>query len=81
MKHGFVIIARDYKAEVCEFETITIVAMPDGSKLYLIHTKYGDDYYNERDLSTDRVRLEKECEELNKALAGVKNARSNRKVH
>ena len=80
MKHGFVIIARDYIAEICEFETLSIIAMPDNTKLYFIHTKYGDDYFQERELSPTKEKLEKECEELNKALRGG-NARSNHKTH
>ena len=75
MKHGYIIIARDYVAEICEFETITILKMPDDSKLYLIHTKYGDEYYPEGDLSETREKLIGECEALNKALSGAKNGR------
>ena len=68
MKHGYVIIVKDYVAEICEFETLTVIAMPDDSRLYFIHTKHGDDYFNERDLRANRSDLEHECEELNKAL-------------
>jgi len=71
MKHGYVIIAKDYKAEICEFETLTVINMPDGTKLYFVHTKYGDSYFNEGDLRANRSDLEKECEELNKALRGI----------
>lgn len=80
MKHGYVIIARNYMAEICEFDTLTIIAMPDNTRLYFIHTKYGDDYFQESELSATREKLEKECEELNEALRGG-NARSNRKTH
>lgn len=68
MKHGYVIIARDYKAEICEFETLTIIAMPDKTRLYFIHTKYGDEYFQESELSATRESLVEECEALNKAL-------------
>jgi len=81
MKNGYLIIVRDYVAEICEFETITIITMPDNSKLYFIHTKYGDDYYQEEDLSATREKLEKECNELNKALTGACNAGSNHKIY
>lgn len=80
MKNGYVIIVRDYVAEVCEFQTLTIIAMPDNSRLYFIHTKYGDDYYHEEDLFATREKLDKECEGLNKALRG-KNAGSNSETH
>ena len=79
MKHGYVIIARDYVAEICEFETLTVIQMPDGTKLYFIHTKFGDDYFPEENLSATRESLEEECAELNKALRGS-NARSNNKA-
>ena len=49
MKNGFVIIVKDYKAEICEFTTLTVITMPDGSKLYFVHTKYGDEYFKEMD--------------------------------
>lgn len=80
MKHGYVIKVINNVAEICEFETITILTMPDGSKLYCIHTKYGDEYYPERDLSESREKLIGECESLNKALAGATNERSVYKV-
>lgn len=83
MKHGYVIIAKDYVAEICEFETITVIAMPDDSKLYFVHTKYGDNYFNESDLKASKSELEKECNELNEALkrVGESNARSHYKTH
>ena len=80
MKHGYVIIVRNYIAEICEFETLTVVQMPDNTRLYFIHTKYGEDYYQEDNLSATREGLEKECEELNKALRG-NNARSSNKTY
>lgn len=68
MDKGYVIIVKDYKAEICEFITIAIGNMPDNSKLYFVHTKYGDDYFNEQELKANRTDLEKECDELNKVL-------------
>ncbi len=83
MKHGYVIIAKDYKAEICEFETLTVINMPDGTKLYFVHTKYGDNYFSEGDLRPARSDLEKECREMNEALviAREQNARSSYKVY
>lgn len=69
MRQGYCLLVRDYKAEIVEFTTKTILQMPDGSKLYLINTKFGDDYVNERELSESRERFEKECAELNEALS------------
>lgn len=74
MKHGYCLIVRDYVAEIVEFTTITIIAMPDETKLYFIHTKYGDDYYKEGDLSPTRERFEQECADLNKTLSATKGA-------
>ena len=71
MKHGYVIIVKDYVAEICEFTTLTIVNMPDDSKLYFIHTKFGDDYFQEGDLKNNKECLMKECEDLNRALRKV----------
>ena len=72
MLKGYCIMVRDYKAEIVEFTTLTIATMPDESKLYLIHTKFGNDYFSERDLRQSREELEKECAELNKALSKAK---------
>lgn len=68
MLNGYCLIVKDYKAEIVEFQTRTIITMPDDSKLYLIHTKYGDEYFNEKDLSSTKERFITECEELNKTL-------------
>ena len=76
MLNGYCLIVRDYKAEIVEFATKSIVNMPDGSSLYLIHTKYGDDYYNEHDLSPTKEVFEKECEELNITLSKLKGDNS-----
>ena len=83
MKTGYVIIVKDYVAEICEFQTLTIINMPDNSKLYFVSTKYGENYFNESDLKPNRIDLEKECEELNKALVKARgvNARSGYKTH
>lgn len=80
MKQGYVIIVKDYVAEICEFQTLTTIAMPDGSLLYFIHTKHGDNYFNEADLRTTREALVIECEEMNKALRGL-NERIKGSVH
>jgi hypothetical protein len=80
MKNGFVIIVKDYKAEICEFTTLTVITMPDGSKLYFVHTKYGDEYFKEMDLRANRSELEKECEAMNKALGGL-NGRNKGSYH
>lgn len=69
MLSGYCIMVKDYKAEVVEFTTLTVITMPDQSKLHLIHTKYGDDYFSERELRQSREQLDKECAELNEALA------------
>lgn len=80
MRRGYVIIVKDYVAEICEFETLTVIAMPDGSRLFFIHTKYGDNYFNEADLKASRTELEKECEAMNKALRGF-NGRTKGSYH
>lgn len=72
MLNGYCLIARNYKAEIVEFATLSTITMPDDSVLYLVRTKYGDDYMNEKDLSPTKDRFEEECERLNKALAGLK---------
>lgn len=72
MLNGYCLIVRDYKAEIVEFSTISIITMPDGSKLYLIHTKFGDEYMKESDLSPTKEKFEKDCADLNKTLSGIK---------
>lgn len=72
MLNGYCIIAKDYNAEIVEFSTLSIITMPDMSKLYFIHTKYGDDYKHEKELSPTREELEKECKELNESFQRVK---------
>lgn len=68
MIKGYVITIKDYKAEICEFRTIEIINAPDGTKIYHAETKYGEDYFKESDIVPVRKMLEKQCEELNKAL-------------
>lgn len=68
MKKGYVIVTKDYKAEVCEFSTLKIMKMPDESVIYRVMTKHGVNCYYESDLSEDKESLEKTCEELNKSL-------------
>ena len=72
MIKGYVIIVRDYVAEVCEFTTLQIIDTPDGIKLYYVHTKYGDNYFKESELSPIRKPLLEQCEELNKELEKVR---------
>lgn len=81
MPKGYVIIVRDYIAEICEFKTIEIVHAPDGTIIYHVQTKFGEDYFRESEVKPVRKMLETECEELNKALSGAKNAKSNHKNH
>lgn len=69
MLNGYCLVVKDYKAEIVEFSTLSIITMPDNSKLYLIHTKYGDEYRHEKELSPTRDKFEKECRELNEAFA------------
>ena len=75
-KKGYVIIAKDYKAEIVELEIITTINMPDDSKLFFGTTKYGDGYYNERDVRFSRQELERECMEMNKALGGLNGGKT-----
>lgn len=71
MPKGYVIIVRDYVAEICEFTTLSIEELPDGSRLYYVHTKYGDDYYKEDELSPIRKALEEEYNQICSSLMGV----------
>lgn len=72
MKNGYLIMVKDYKAEIVEFETLTVIMMPDESKTFFVQTKYGAGYYSERDLRATREELEQECEDMNKALQRVR---------
>lgn len=72
MLNGYCLVAKDYKAEIVEFSTLSIITMPDNSTLYLIHTKYGDEYRHESELSSTREKFEKECEQLNESFARLK---------
>ena len=75
MPKGYAIVVRNYIAEIVEFRTIEIFNAPDGIKIYHVETKYGDDYFYESAVRAVRKELEKECEDINRAL-GKKNARS-----
>lgn len=77
MLNGYCLMVRDYKAEIVEFATLSVITMPDSSRLYLVHTKFGDDYMNEKDLSPTKERFEKECNDLNKALMKLKEGDKN----
>lgn len=81
MPKGYVIIIKDYVAEICEFRTIEIINAPDGTIIYHVETKYGEDYFKEGDVKPVRKMLEKECEEMNETLRGVNHAGSNLKNH
>lgn len=81
---GYTIIARNYVAEIVEFQTLEIIQTPDEGLLYHIATKYGEDYVAEGQIKPIRKMLEKECEELNKALEasrGTHIERSYNKIH
>lgn len=77
MLNGYCLIAKDYKAEVVEFATLSTITMPDDSVLYFVRTKYGDEYMNEKDLSPTREKFDKECEELNKTFQRLKEGEKN----
>ena len=77
MLNGYCLIAKDYKAEIVEFSTLSIITMPDSSKLYLIHTKYGDEYKHENELSPTREKFEKDCQQLNEVFTKLKQKGDN----
>ena len=77
ISRGFCLLVRDYKAQIVEFTTKSITTMPDNSKIYLIHTKFGDDYVNESELSPTKDRFINECEELNHSLSRLQNGGNN----
>lgn len=82
--NGYTIAIKDYKAEICECNVIQIINMPDNSKIYHISTKYGENYVKEGDVSPIKKVLEKQCEELNKALKkseGTRGAKRNNQSH
>ena len=84
MPKGFIIVVRDYVAEIVEFQTIEIIKMPDDERIFHIVTKFGEDYVKEGQIKPIRKMLEKECEELNKALEasrGTHIERSYNKIH
>lgn len=71
MREGYVIIAKDYRAEIVKFVTMKEIIMPDESKLYYVHTKYGNDYFKETDLFQSEEELIEECKQLNDAMKRV----------
>lgn len=81
---AYTIVARDYKAEIVELEILTTVKMPDNSNLHFAHSKFGDDYYSDRDIKYNPRDLEADCIEMNKALAkceGLDSARGKNQNH
>jgi len=78
MLKGYVIIVKNYVAEICEFTTISNITTVDGTKLYYVRTKHGEDYFKEDELSPVRKALEKSCKELNEALRGVYEGSANK---
>ena len=65
---GYCLLVRNNKAEIVEFNTKSTDTMPDGSMIYCVTTKYGEDFFHENDLSPIKGALEKDCNELNKVL-------------
>ena len=70
--NGHCIIVKDYKAEIVEFNTVTVIRTPDGGNKYLVATKYGEEYFNEDELSQSMDKLTKDCNALNEALQKVR---------
>lgn len=68
---GYVLMVRDYVAEIVEFKTLEVMDVPDGSHKYHVETKYGEQDFDESELSPIRGKLEKECRELNEAFRGM----------
>lgn len=71
MREGYVIVVRNYKAEIVRFVTMKEIIMPDSSKLYYVHTKYGNEYFKESDLFETEEELVTECEQLNDAMKRI----------
>lgn len=71
MREGYVIVVRNYKAEIVRFVTMKEIIMPDSSKLYYVHTKYGNEYFKESDLFETEEELVAECEQLNDAMKRI----------
>ena len=77
--YGFVIVVKDYLAEICEFVTLSRINTPDGIVIYQIQTKYGEDFRKEGELSHTREKLKQECDELNEALKRFRGSNAGRK--
>ena len=71
MREGYVIVVRNYNAEIVKFVTMKEIIMPDSSKLYYVHTKYGNEYFKESDLFETEEELVAECEQLNDAMKRI----------
>lgn len=71
MREGYVIVVKDYNAEIVRFVTMKEIVMPDSSKLYYVHTKYGNEYFKESDLFETEEELVVECKQLNDAMKRI----------
>ena len=71
MREGYVIVVRNYNAEIVRFVTMKEIIMPDSSKLYYVHTKYGNEYFKESDLFETKEELVEECKQLNDAMKRI----------
>lgn len=71
MREGYVIVVKDYNAEIVRFVTMKEIIMPDSSKLYYVHTKYGNEYFKESDLFETEEELIVECKQLNDAMKRI----------
>ena len=71
MRDGYVIVVRNYNAEIVRFVTMKEIIMPDSSKLYYVHTKYGNEYFKESDLFETKEELVEECKQLNDAMKRI----------
>ena len=71
MREAEVRVVRNYNAEIVKFVTMKEIIMPDSSKLYYVHTKYGNEYFKESDLFETEEELVAECEQLNDAMKRI----------
>lgn len=71
MREGYVIVVKNYNAEIVRFVTMKEIIMPDSSKLYYVHTKYGNEYFKESDLFETEEELVVECKQLNDAMKRI----------
>lgn len=67
--YGYVLMVRDYKAEIVRFDTLEVMELPDGSNKYRVMTKFGEAYFNESELSPIKAKFVEECNKLNEALS------------